>query len=99
MEIQKASVIKIPTNLDILRGNMLELLKLTPNILAQIMSSFEYVFYSNVIYSFGYLIFIHHNIQINDPFQIRYFVFMECAAVFGVLRHLWKKRKANVTEC
>lgn len=72
---------------------MLELLKLTPNLLAQLMSSLEKAFYSNLIYSFGYLIFIHHNIQIQDSFQLNYFLIMEFLAVGGVISHLWKTRK------
>ena len=69
---------------------MIELLKLLPNLSAQLMSSIEKPFYSNIIYSFGYLIFIHHNIKIQDSFQLKYFLIMESIAVGGVCYHLYK---------
>jgi len=74
---------------------MIELLKLAPNLLAQLMCSLNKAFYSNLIYSFGYLIFIQHNIQIQDSFQLRYFLIMEFMAVGGVVWHLWKIRFAK----
>jgi len=74
---------------------MIELLIIIPNILAQLMCSLNKAFYSNLIYSFGYLLFIWHNIQIHDQTQLNYFIFMEFMAVSGVLWYIWKSKKVT----
>jgi len=74
---------------------MLELLIILPNLTAQLMCSLNKAFYSNLIYSFGYLLFIYHNLKIGDPTQLKYFVILEAMAVGGVIIHLIKIRSSK----
>lgn len=57
------------------------------------MCSLNKAFYSNLIYSFGYLLFIYHNIKIGDTTQFYYFSILEVMALGGVVLYLLKSRK------
>lgn len=72
---------------------MIELLIILPNLIAQLFCSMNKAYYSNVIYSFGYLLFIHHNLKIGDTTQLQYFSILEVMAVSGVIGYLWKNKK------
>jgi hypothetical protein len=74
---------------------MFELLIIIPNFIAQLACSMNKAYYSNLIYSFGYLLFIWHNIKIGDNPQLFYFSVMEIMAVSGVIWYIWKNKSDN----
>lgn len=67
-----------------------------PNMIAQIFITFNKAYYANVICVFGYLCMLYHNLEINDPSQIFYFMYFEVASIIGVILYYYKFRKSKV---
>ena len=67
---------------------MLELLIPLPNVLAQFACMVDQAYYANLLYSVGYLPFMHRNYKRGDRFQLGYFTFLWVMALVGVVMHL-----------
>lgn len=52
-------------------------------------------FYANVIYCFGYLLFIWHNYNSGDSSQMIYFTILEIMSVVGVFIYIYSVRKTS----
>jgi hypothetical protein len=61
-----------------------------PNLIAAYMVMVNNAFYANLIYCFGYLLFIWHNYEIKDKSQLIYFTILEAMSIIGVLLYLFK---------
>lgn len=56
-------------------------------------------FYANVIYCFGYLLFIWHNFNSGDSSQVIYFTILEIMSIVGVFLYLHtSKRTVGVND-
>lgn len=55
-----------------------------PNLIASYMVMVNKAFYANVIYCFGYLLFIWHNFNSGDSSQVIYFTILEIMSIVGV---------------
>lgn len=47
-------------------------------------------FYANMIYCFGYLLFIWHNYNSGDSSQMIYFTILEVMSIIGVFLYLYQ---------
>jgi hypothetical protein len=64
-----------------------------PNLIASYMVMVNKAFYANVIYCFGYLLFIWHNYNSGDSSQLIYFTILEIMSVVGVFLYMYSTRK------
>lgn len=64
-----------------------------PNLIASYMVMVNKAFYANVIYCFGYLLFIWHNYNSGDSSQMIYFTILEIMSIVGVFLYLCSTRK------
>lgn len=64
-----------------------------PNIIASYMVMVNKAFYANVIYCFGYLLFIWHNYNSGDSSQMIYFTILEVMSIVGVFLYLYTTKK------
>jgi uncharacterized membrane protein len=64
-----------------------------PNLIASYMVMVNKAFYANVIYCFGYLLFIWHNYNSGDSSQMIYFTILEIMSIVGVFLYLYSTRK------
>lgn len=67
-----------------------------PNLIAGYMCMKNKAYQANLIYSFGYLLFIYHNFKIGDTSQLVYFSILEVMSVIGVMLYYWKKRRCMI---
>ena len=67
---------------------MIELLLQLPNICAQFACMVDQAYYANLLYTVGYLPFIHRNYKKGDMFHLRYFAFLWTMSIAGVVMHL-----------
>ena len=66
-----------------------------PNLIASYMVMVNKAFYANMIYCFGYLLFILHNYNSGDSSQMIYFTILEIMSIVGVFLYIYiplKKR-------
>lgn len=76
-------------------GKMIEnIWIIIPNIIASYMVIVNKAFYANVVYCFGYLLFIWHNYNSGDSSQMIYFTILEVMSIVGVFLYLYTTRKA-----
>lgn len=66
---------------------MLELLITIPNILAQFACMINQAYYANLIYCFGYPLFMWRNFKQKDRVQLYYFSFLWVMSICGVLMY------------
>jgi hypothetical protein len=71
---------------------MFNLLLILPNIVASYLLMVGKAFEANLVYSFGYVLLIWHNLQIEDSSQVFYFAVLEVMAVMGVCLYIRGKR-------
>lgn len=71
---------------------MFNLLLILPNLIASYLLMMGNAHKANFVYSFGYILLIWHNLQIEDSSQVVYFVVLEVMAVMGVILYLKKRR-------
>jgi ABC-type Fe3+-siderophore transport system permease subunit len=64
-----------------------------PNLVASGFLTCNKAFMANLIYCFGYLLLIWHNIQIGDSPQMIYFSLLEIMSIVGVFYFLYINRK------
>ena len=77
-------------------GKMIEnIWIIVPNIIASYMVMVNKAFYANVIYCFGYLLFIWHNYNSGDSSQMIYFTILEVMSIVGIFLYLYTARKAT----
>ena len=69
------------------------ILMITPNLIASYMVMVNKAFYANVIYCFGYLLFIWHNYNSGDSSQMIYFTILEIMSIVGVFIYFYSIRK------
>jgi di/tricarboxylate transporter len=70
-----------------------------PNLIASYMVMVNKAFYANMIYCFGYLLFIWHNYNSGDSSQMIYFTILEIMSIIGVFLYLYSTRKTvNINE-
>jgi hypothetical protein len=69
------------------------ILIIVPNLIASYMVMVNKAFYANVIYCFGYLLFIWHNYNSGDSSQMIYFTILEIMSVVGVFIYIYSIRK------
>lgn len=67
---------------------MLEFLIPIPNILAQFACMVDQAYYANILYSVGYLPFMHRNYKRGDRVQLYYFSFLWAMSICGVILYL-----------
>ncbi len=78
-------------------GKMIEnIWIIIPNIIASYMVMVNRAFYANVIYCFGYLLFIWHNYNSGDSSQMIYFTILEVMSIVGVFLYLYTTRKTII---
>jgi hypothetical protein len=71
------------------------ILIIVPNLIASYMVMVNKAFYANVIYCFGYLLFIWHNYSSGDSSQMIYFTILEIMSVVGVFIYIYSVRKTS----
>jgi hypothetical protein len=77
-------------------GRMIEnILIIVPNLIASYMVMVNKAFYANVIYCFGYLLFIWHNYNSGDSLQMIYFTVLEIMSIVGVFIYIHSTRKTS----
>jgi deoxyuridine 5'-triphosphate nucleotidohydrolase len=64
-----------------------------PNLIASYMLMRNKAFEANLIYSFGYILLIWHNIKLGDSSQIIYFTILEIMSIVGIFLYLYYKEK------
>ena len=64
-----------------------------PNLIASYMVMVNKAFYANMIYCFGYLLFIWHNYNSGDSSQMIYFTILEIMSIVGVFLYLYTAGK------
>ena len=76
-------------------GKMIETIWIIiPNLIASYMVMVNKAFYANLIYCFGYLLFIWHNYNSGDSSQMIYFTILEAMSIVGVFLYLYSTKKA-----
>jgi uncharacterized membrane protein len=76
-------------------GKMIETIWIiVPNLIASYMVMVNKAFYANLIYCFGYLLFIWHNYNSGDSSQMIYFTILEVMSIIGVFLYLYSTKKA-----
>jgi uncharacterized membrane protein len=76
-------------------GKMIETIWIiVPNLIASYMVMVNKAFYANLIYCFGYLLFIWHNYNSGDSSQMIYFTILEVMSIVGVFLYLYSTKKA-----
>jgi hypothetical protein len=71
------------------------ILIIVPNLIASYMVMVNKAFYANVIYCFGYLLFIWHNYNSGDSSQMIYFTILEIMSVVGVFIYIYSVKKTS----
>ena len=72
-----------------LDGKMIEgIWIIIPNLIASYMVMVNKAFYANLIYCFGYLLFIWHNYNSGDSSQVIYFTILEIMSIIGVFLYI-----------
>ena len=71
------------------------ILIIVPNLIASYMVMVNKAFYANVIYCFGYLLFIWHNYNSGDSSQMIYFTILEIMSVVGVFIYIYSVKKVT----
>lgn len=66
-----------------------------PNLIAVYMVMINRAFYANVIYCFGYLLFVWCNYTIGDNTQLFYFTILEIMSIIGVCYYFYITKKRN----
>lgn len=75
-------------------GKMIETIWIIiPNLIASYMVMVNKAFYANLIYCFGYLLFIWHNYNSGDSSQMIYFTILEVMSIVGVFLYLYSTKK------
>ncbi|MGB9928598.1 MAG: hypothetical protein ACPK85_09360 [Methanosarcina sp.] len=77
-------------------GKMIETIWIIiPNLIASYMVMVNKAFYANLIYCFGYLLFIWHNYNSGDSSQMIYFTILEIMSIVGVFLYIYTARKTT----
>jgi hypothetical protein len=75
-------------------GKMIETIWIIiPNLIASYMVMVNKAFYANMIYCFGYLLFIWHNYNLGDSSQMIYFTILEIMSIIGVFLYIYSTKK------
>jgi hypothetical protein len=64
-----------------------------PNLIAAYKVMVNKAYQANIIYCFGYLLFIWHNYYLGDSSQLIYFTILEIMSIFGVIYYQYKIKK------